>query len=277
MVEEKKRTFLSLLCYLLLTLGGLTFVYPFIWMLSATIKPVEEIFSFSPIPSHVTFQWYAIMLHKIPAIRGLINSLIVSSSIALSQVILGSLVGFGLSRYRFPGRDVVFGLVIFSMVIPGQLTLIPLYLLVTKFGWLDTYWALIVPGMLGGFSIFLFRQFFMTLPQDLIDAARLDGLSDLGILFRIFYPLSRPALITVAMLSFMGSWNDVLWPIVVMRKWEMMTLPQLITLFQIGGLAGGQIAVQLASTTIMVIPVLVAYMFFQRYFIEGMATSGLKG
>ncbi|MDQ7826961.1 MAG: carbohydrate ABC transporter permease [Candidatus Eremiobacteraeota bacterium] len=275
-MAERSGMALRALCYVLLTMGALSFLYPFIWMLSATVKPVNEIFSFNPVPSHVTFQWYHLMLKKIPAFRGLFNSLIVSSAIAASQVLLGSLVGFGLARYRFAGRDFIFGIVIFTMVIPAQLTLIPLYLLVTKLGWLDSYFALIIPGMVGGFSIFLFRQFFLTIPQDLIEAARLDGLSDLGILFRIFYPLSRPAIITVGMLSFMGSWNDVLWPIVVIRKWEMMTLPQLITLFQIGGLAGGQVAVQLASTTVMVVPVLLAYLFFQRYFIEGIATSGLK-
>lgn len=275
-MNERGKSSVTALCYVLLTLGALSFLYPFFWMLSATIKPVREIFSLNPIPSEVTFEWYRIMLQKIPAIRGLLNSLIVSSVVAASQVVFCSMVGFSLARYRFPGRDFIFGLILFTMVIPGQLTLIPLYLLVTKFGWLDTYWALIVPGMVGGFSIFLFRQFFMTIPQDLIDAARLDGLSDLAILYRIVMPLSKPAVITVAMLSFMGSWNDVLWPIVVIRKWEMMTLPQLITLFQIGGLSGGQVAVQLAATTIMVIPMLVAYMFFQRYFIEGMATTGMK-
>ncbi|MGV8118489.1 MAG: carbohydrate ABC transporter permease [Candidatus Xenobiia bacterium LiM19] len=275
-MDSRWRTLLSILCYMLLFSGALTFLYPFVWMLSATVKPVSEIFSLSPIPSRVTFEWYSLMLSKIPAFRGLLNSLIVSVAIAASQVIFGSLVGFSLARYRFPGRDFVFGIVLFSMVIPAQLTLIPLYLLVTKLGWLDTYWALIVPGMVGGFSIFLFRQFFLTIPQDLIDAARLDGLSDLSILFRIMYPLSKPAIITVAMFSFMGSWNDVLWPIIVIRSWDMMTLPQLITLFQVGGMAGGQVAVQLASTTVMVVPVLIAYLFFQRYFIEGMATSGLK-
>ena len=274
---EGKNRVLLLLCYALLIFGAFTFVYPFIWMLSATIKPAGEIFNFSPIPSTITFEWYRIMLEKIPAMRGLLNSLIVSSAVAICQIVLGSIVGFGLARYRFPGRELIFGIVLFSMVVPGQLTLIPLYLLVTKFGWLDTYWALIVPGMMGGFSIFLFRQFFMTLPQDLVDAARIDGLSDPGILFRIFYPLSKPAIITVGLLAFMGSWNEVLWPIVVIRKWDMMTLPQLITLFQVGGLAAGQVAVQLASTTIMIIPVLIAYLFFQRYFIEGMATSGIKG
>lgn len=276
MMDSRWRTMLSIICYTLLFMGALTFLYPFVWMLSATVKPVSEIFSLSPIPSRVTFEWYGLMLSKIPAFRGLLNSLIVSAAIASSQVIFGSMVGFSLARYRFPGRDFVFGIVLFSMVIPAQLTLIPLYLLITKLGWLDTYWALIVPGMVGGFSIFLFRQFFLTIPQDLIDAARLDGLSDFSILFRIMYPLSKPAIITVAMFSFMGSWNDVLWPIVVIRKWDMMTLPQLITLFQVGGMAGGQVAVQLASTTIMVVPVLIAYLFFQRYFIEGMATSGLK-
>lgn len=275
-MDSRWRTMLSIICYTLLFMGALTFLYPFVWMLSATVKPVSEIFSLSPIPSRVTFEWYGLMLSKIPAFRGLLNSLIVSAAIASSQVIFGSMVGFSLARYRFPGRDFVFGIVLFSMVIPAQLTLIPLYLLITKLGWLDTYWALIVPGMVGGFSIFLFRQFFLTIPQDLIDAARLDGLSDFSILFRIMYPLSKPAIITVAMFSFMGSWNDVLWPIVVIRKWDMMTLPQLITLFQVGGMAGGQVAVQLASTTIMVVPVLIAYLFFQRYFIEGMATSGLK-
>jgi len=275
-MENRWRTALSIICYALLFMGALTFLYPFVWMLSATVKPVSEIFSLSPIPSRVTFEWYSLMLSKIPAFRGLLNSLVVSAAIAVSQVIFGSVVGFSLARYRFPGRDFIFGIVLFSMVIPAQLTLIPLYLLVTKLGWLDTYWALIVPGMVGGFSIFLFRQFFLTVPQDLIDAARLDGLSDISILFRIFFPLSKPAIITVAMFSFMGSWNDVLWPIVVIRKWDMMTLPQLITLFQVGGMAGGQVAVQLASTTIMVVPVLIAYLFFQRYFIEGMATTGLK-
>ncbi|MHC9538464.1 MAG: carbohydrate ABC transporter permease [Vulcanimicrobiota bacterium] len=275
-MDSRWRTMLSILCYVLLFMGALTFLYPFVWMLSATVKPVSEIFSLSPIPSRVTFEWYGLMLSKIPAFRGLLNSLVVSAAIASSQVIFGSMVGFSLARYRFPGRDIIFGIVLFSMVIPAQLTLIPLYLLITKLGWLDTYWALIVPGMVGGFSIFLFRQFFLTIPQDLIDAARLDGLSDFSILFRIMYPLSKPAIITVAMFSFMGSWNDVLWPIVVIRKWDMMTLPQLITLFQVGGMAGGQVAVQLASTTIMVVPVLIAYLFFQRYFIEGMATSGLK-
>lgn len=271
------KKFLKLLYYLLLILGAVSFIYPFFWMLTATVKPAKELFLLNPIPSTIIFNWYKLMFEKIPAIRGLLNSLLVSSIITTSQIIFGSMVGYALARLNFKGKNFIFGVILFSMVIPGQLTLIPLYLLISKLGWLDSYLALIVPGMIGGFSIFLFRQFFISIPKDLVDAARLDGLSDLGILFKIFYPLSRPVIITVGMLSFMGSWNDVLWPIVAIREWQMMTLPQMITLFQTGGLSGGLVAVKLASTTIMVIPVLIAYIFFQKYFIEGMATSGLKG
>ena len=163
------------------------------------------------------------------------------------------------------------------MVIPFQITLIPMYILMVKFGWVDSYLSLIVPGMITAFGILLFRQFFMDIPQDLIDAARIDGCNDFRILFQIIWPLSKPVIITVGIISFMSSWNDVLWPLIVIRAQELMTMPQLVTLFKTGGQAESQLGAELAAATLLAVPIIIVYAFFQRYFIESMATSGLKG
>jgi ABC-type glycerol-3-phosphate transport system permease component len=145
-----------------------------------------------------------------------------------------------------------------------------------KFGWVDSYMALIVPSMISSFGILLFRQFFMDIPQDLIDAAKIDGCNDLQILFRLIYPLSKPVIITVGIITFMSSWNDVLWPLIVIRLQKLMTLPQLVTIFAVGGQAEGQLGAQLAAATLLAVPIILVYAFFQRYFIESMATTGLK-
>ena len=146
-----------------------------------------------------------------------------------------------------------------------------------KFGWVDTYLSLIVPGMISTFGILLFRQFFMDIPQDLIDAAKIDGCGDFATLFRIIWPLSKPVIITVGIISFMANWNDVLWPLIVIRAQELMTMPQLVTIFTVGGQAESQLGSQLAAATLLAVPIILVYAFFQRYFIESMATSGLKG
>jgi len=163
------------------------------------------------------------------------------------------------------------------MMIPFQITLIPTYILIVKFGWTDTYLSLIVPAMMSAFGILLFRQFFLSIPQAVIDAARLDGCSELQILFRVVWPLSKPVIITVGILTFMTSWNEVLWPLIVIRERSLMTMPQLVTLFAVGGQAESQLGAQLAAATLLALPVIIAYSFFQRYFIESMATTGLKG
>jgi multiple sugar transport system permease protein len=163
------------------------------------------------------------------------------------------------------------------MVLPFQLTLIPLYVLMVKLGWVDTYAALILPYTMSTLAILLFRQFFLQIPQDLLDAARMDGLGEFGILFRIFWPLSKPILITVTIIHFMTIWNEALWPLIVIRQQEMMPMPQMVALFAVGGQAESQIGPQLASAVIMSLPVVAAYLLLQRHFIESMATSGLKG
>lgn len=265
------------LVYLVLVVGGVIFAYPFLWMVAGTLKPEMEISSLSLIPSTVTTHSYAQVLGKIPVGRAFMNSLIVSLSITCSVVFFGSMVGYALARLQFPGRRLLYLVILFTMMIPFQITLIPQYILMVKLGWTDSYLSLIAPSMLSAFGIVLFRQFFLSIPQALIDAARLDGCSELGILFRIIWPLSRPVIITVGLLTFMSSWNEVLWPLMVVRERTLMTMPQIVTLFTIGGEAESQLGALLAAATLLALPVVVAYAFFQRYFIESMAATGLKG
>jgi multiple sugar transport system permease protein len=262
--------------YLILSLGTVIFLYPFLWMVSATFKPEMEIASFSLWPSQFTLSSYEQVFAKIPILRSFLNSLLVSASITASVLFFGSMVGYSLSRLRFRGRNLMLMMILFTMMIPFQLTIIPLYILMVKLHWTDSYIALIVPGMMSGFGILLFRQFFLTIPQSLIDAARMDGLNDLQILYKIVWPLSRPILITVGIITFMNTWNDVLWPLIVIRDQALMTMPQTVTIFAVSGMAEAQLGVKLAAATLMALPIAIAYAFFQRYFIESMASTGLK-
>ncbi len=261
----------------LMTVLAFIFIYPFIWMIGGTLKPEVEVMNFSPFGSSWSLHAYQTMLDKIPLFRALFNSMLVSLISTASVLVFCSMVGYALGRLHFRGRNTIFNVILFTMVLPFQLTLIPLYVLMVKFGWVDSYAALILPYTMSAFAILLFRQFFLQVPQDLIDAARIDGLGNLGILFRIFWPLSKPALITVGIIHFMGMWNDALWPLIVVRKVDMMTMPQMVALFAVGGQAESQIGSQLAAATLMSIPIVIAYLVMQRQFIESMASSGLKG
>ena len=262
--------------YIFLSLAALVFIYPFLWMLSATLRPENEIGGLDIFPSQLTLNSYLTVFEKIPLLRAFANSLFVSLSVVTSVLLFGSLTGFALARLQFRGRNLVFMLVLLTMVIPVQLILIPLYILMVKLGWVDSYLALIVPYGINALGVLMFRQAFKTSPQDVMDAARIDGASELSILFRIFWPLSVPTLITVAILTFMGVWNETLWPILAIRKSELMVMPQLVALFVVGGAAESQLGVQLAAATLLALPIVIAYTFFQKYFIASMAATGLK-
>lgn len=262
--------------YLVLIISGLIFLYPFLWMISATFKPEVEIGSIELWSENFSLNSYSTVFTCIPLGRAFLNSLFVSSCVTFSVILFTSIVGYALSRLRFVGRNLIFTIILFTMVIPFQLTMIPLYILMVKLGWIDTYLALIIPGMISPSGILLFRQFFLNVPEELIDAARIDGCNDLCILFRIMYPLSKPVIITVGLLTFMGVWNDVLWPIIVIRTRDLMTMPQMVTLFATSGQAE-LLGPQLAAATLLATPIILAYVFFQRYFIESMSTTGLKG
>ncbi len=257
-------------------MGALIFIYPFYWMVAASLAPENEIANLTLFPSTFTLSSYTQMFEKIPIGRSLVNSIIVASSVTIGVLVFGSMIGYALSRLKFKGRNTIFYVIIFTMTLPFQITLIPQYIIMVKFGWVDTYLALIVPYFINALGIIMFRQYFKSIPQSLIDAARLDGCGDLKIIFKILWPNSVPALVTIGIITFMASWNEVLWPLIVIRDESLMTMPQLITLFAVGGRAESQLGVKLASAVVLALPIVIAYIFFQKYFIQSMASSGIK-
>jgi len=266
----------KILFYSFLIFWTIIFIYPFLWMISATLRPEAEIGGFGIIPSSISLKSYWTVFQKIPIIRAFLNSLFVATMVTLGVIVFSSMIGYSLARLDFRGKKFMFGLILFTMTLPFQITLIPQYILMVKFHWTETFLALIIPFMVNTFAIILFRQHFLTIPQDLIDAARIDGCSEFRILFQIFWPLSVPAIITVGIITFMTIWNEVLWPLIVIHERNLMTMPQLVTIFVVGGQAEGLMGVKLAAATLLALPIIIAYSIFQRYFIESMATSGLK-
>jgi multiple sugar transport system permease protein len=262
--------------YAALTLAAITFIYPFLWMVSSTFKPPAEVGTLALVPDRITFDNYRTMWARAPFGRALLNSAFVATSITGAVLVFGSMAAYALARLRFRGRATLNAVTLAVLLVPGQLTLIPLYTLMVQLGWIDTYAALIVPYLFNATAILMLRQFFLQIPQSLIDSARMDGMGELRILFTIFWPLAKPVLAMVAIFTFMGSWNEVLWPLLVVREQQVMTLPQLLTVFALGG-GAGSVGVSLASAMVLVVPVVIAYVFLQRYFIESMAGAGVKG
>jgi multiple sugar transport system permease protein len=259
-----------------LALAAVTFIYPFLWMAATTLKPPFEVGTLALVPEHPTLDNYRTMWARAPFGRALLNSALVATTITVSVLVLGSMTAYAMARLRFRGRPALQAVTLAVLLVPGQLTLIPLYTLIVQLGWIDTYAALVVPYLFNATAILMLRQFFVQIPQSLIDSARMDGMGELRILFTIFWPLAKPALAIVAIFTFMGSWNEVLWPLLVVRDQRLMTLPQLLTVFALGG-GAGSIGVSLASAMVLVVPVVIAYVFLQRYFIESMAGAGIKG
>jgi len=269
--------FKKTIIYLLLTVAALTFLYPFYWMLIASLLPENQIGDFGMIPKELTFSSYIGMFSKIPIFRSLLNSTIVAVCSTSGILVFGSMVGYALAKMDFKGRDLLFFIIIFTMTLPFQITLIPNYILVVKFRWVDTFAALIVPALNSAFAIIMFRQIFRSIPNDLISAARMDGCNEPQIIFQILWPNIIPTIITVSIITFMTSWNDVLWPLIVIRDEQFMTMPQLVTLFAVGGRSDAQLGVKLASAVLLALPVIIAYLIFQKHFISSMASSGIKG
>ena len=265
-----------IIMYGVLLIAAISFIYPFIWMVGASFAPEHEIATMTLWPSHPGWKNFRTMVEKIPIGRSLINSLIVATFCTTLVMITGSAVGYALARMNFKGRQLIFYVIVFTMSLPFQITLIPNYITMVNLHLVDTYLALIIPFAVSAFAILMFRQAFQGLPQALIDAARLDGCSELGIIFRVLWPNIKPTLVTVAILTFIGSWNEVLWPLIVIRNENLMTMPQLVTMFSLGGRADSQLGVKIAAALVLALPVMIAFIFFQKHFIQSMASTGLK-
>jgi multiple sugar transport system permease protein len=264
------------LIYTCLIVMAITFLYPFFWMIMASLTPEKDIGMLTFFPDSITFDNYISMFSKIPIGRALLNSMFVSSVVTFGVIMIGAMVGYALAKTKFTGRNFLFYLIIFTMTLPFQITLIPNYITIVKLGWVDQYTALIIPFLVNNFAILLFRQAFMSVPQALIDAARIDGCSEIRIIFQVLFPSIIPTIVTVGILTFMTTWNEVLWPLIVVRDEMVMTMPQLVTLFSVGGRADAQLGVKLASAVVLALPIMITYSFFQKYFIQSMASSGIK-
>lgn len=273
---KKDFSWRNVLTYAALLIAAVSFIYPFIWMLGASLAPRDEVGSMTLFPSHPTLGNFTTMFAKIPIGRSLINSLFVATITTTLVMITGSVVGYALAKMRFKGRELIFYVIVFTMSLPFQITLIPNYITMVNLHLVDTYLALIIPFAVSAFAILMFRQAFQGLPHSLIDAARLDGCNELQIIFRILWPNIKPTLVTVAILTFIGSWNEVLWPLIVIRNEQLMTMPQLVTLFAVGGRADTQLGVKIAAAVLLALPVMIAFLFFQKHFIQSMASTGLK-
>lgn len=259
-----------------ITVVALLVAFPFVWMILTSLRTQQEIFA-SPgnlIPSTLNFDAYVKVWSQLPFARLFVNSIIFAGGATALSVLFDSLAAYALSRLSFPGRTLAFYIVLATLMVPYQITLIPVFQTVFDLHWLDTYQGLIVPRATSAFGIFLLRQFFVTVPRELDAAARMDGASDFRIYWSIMLPLAKPALATLAVFHFMNNWNDFLWPLVITSSPDMRTLPAGLTLFS--GQFVVEHAVLMAGATLSLLPLALAFFLAQRYFVQGIATTGIK-
>lgn len=261
----------------LLIAGALTMITPFLWMVSTSLKPLEQVFVYPPqwVPNPVQWQNYQELLSRVPFAAYALNSLKIAAAITLGQLFTCSLAGYAFARLRFPGRDVLFLAYIATMMIPGQVTMIPLFIIMRELHWIDTHYALIVPGLTSAFGTFLMRQFFLGFPVDLEDAANLDGCSPFQTYWRIALPLSRPVLATLGVATFMGVWNDFLWPLIMINSESKRTLT--LGLASLIGQYTTDWTLLMAGAVMMLLPILVLFFLAQNYFVQGISLTGIKG
>ena len=265
--------------YIVLILVSVLMLFPFLWLVASSLKSQLAIFDYPPtlIPNPPIWQNYVDAMTFRPFGLYLRNSLAIATLNVTAVVLTSSLCAYGFARIRFKGRDFWFSIVIATLLLPSIVTLVPQFIIFTRLGWVDSILPLTVPIFFGGgaFNIFLLRQFFRTIPEELADAARIDGCSEFGIYWRIMLPLSRPALITVAIFTFLASWNDLIGPLVYLRTPDTYTVA--IGLAQFRGAMTTRWDLQMAAAALMIMPVVILFFFAQRYFIKGIVMTGIKG
>ncbi|MEN2465995.1 carbohydrate ABC transporter permease [Ornithinibacillus sp. FSL M8-0202] len=263
--------------YLILILGSFLMLLPFIWMLSTSLKTSGEVTAMPPvwIPDDPKWENYQDAWAIAPFLRYTMNSLIVTVLSTLGEVLTTILAAYAFSRINFWGRDVVFAVLLGTMMVPGEVLLIPNYVTLANLGWINQYEALIVPWLASIFSIFLLRQFFLGIPKELSYAAKIDGCRDFRFLWTVMVPLAKPAIITIVLLKAIGSWNAFLWPLIVTQSKEMRTLPVGLTSFSTE--AGTVYELLMAASTMIILPMIILYLVLQKYIIEGVAKAGIKG
>ncbi len=261
-------------------IGGIIMILPLVWMISASFKNTSEIYRFPPtlIPDNFIIGNYTRLVTEWPFWSWYFNSLFVAVFVTIAVLFFASLAGFGFAKYRFRGNKALFLILLGSTMIPFQLILIPLFIVMSRLSWTNTYYALIIPFMAPAVAIFLMRQFISSIPSELIEASRIDGASEFGIYWRIILPLARPALAALAVLTFLGSWNSFLWPLSVLRARDAMTLPVGLASIQGGITAGSEspVGASMAAATLVTIPVILVFIAVQKHYIAGLTAASVK-
>jgi multiple sugar transport system permease protein len=266
------------LATVVLVLGAAGMVAPFLWMFSTSFRSALRAYDLPP-------QWFAVpnltnydaaVSGPVPLLRNMANSAVVALAVTAGTLITCPMAGYAFARMRFPGNGVLFGLLLASLMVPMQVTIIPLFLLMRNWGLINNLWSLILPGLTGALGVFLMRQFFATLPRELFEAARIDGAGAFRIYLRIALPLAKPGLTTLAVITFLASWNAYFAPLVFLNDINATTLPPALVVM-LGPYKSGNVAVVMAATAIAVIPALAVFLIAQRWIVEGLTRSGLKG
>jgi multiple sugar transport system permease protein len=279
-VGRKRRQQLgTLAAWLVLMAGGVIMMLPFLWMVSASIKGLDEIYAFPPrfIPEKILLSNYPTAWQMLPFGSFFLNSTIVSVLVVLGQLFTCSLAGYSFARLRYPGRDQLFLLYLATMMIPFAVIMIPLYVQMRWLGWIDTLWPLILPAIFTPWGTFLMRQFMSTLPRELEDAGRIDGCSFFRLYRSVILPLTKPALATLGIFTFLSTWNNFLWPLIVISSVSNKTLPLGLMMFRerLPMLTPWQLV--MAASTFSILPILIIFILGQKYYVQGIVTSGIKG
>ncbi|WP_027953902.1 carbohydrate ABC transporter permease [Halobacillus kuroshimensis] len=271
----KKNKWEQALVIFIMVAGGILVSIPFIWMISSSFKPESEVLAIPPtiIPENPTLENYINLFTNMNFAVYLRNTLVIVFFSFLG-LLFNAMAGYGFAKYDFKGREKVFYIVLATMMIPGQVTMIPVYLLLNAMGLTNTMTGIILPGLAVAFSIFLFRQFMTTIPDDLIEAARLDGAGEFHIFFRLVIPIAKPIFAVQGILTFIAGWNSFLWPLIIANDESLYTLSVGLSLLQ--GQYANNFALQMAGAAFMVVPIIIIFSFFQKYIVEGFTMSGIK-
>jgi multiple sugar transport system permease protein len=260
---------------IVLTLGGLLVAIPFIWMILSAFKPESEVLQLTPTlwPETFTTENFIYLFENMNFGVYLRNTIIIVLC-SFVGLFFNAMAGYAFAKYKFKGRDKLFYLVLATMMIPGQVTMIPVYLILNQMGLTNTMAGIVLPGLVGAFSIFLFRQFMSTIPDELLEAARLDGASEFRVFMQLILPISKPIMAVQGILTFIAGWNSFLWPLIIANDESLYTLSVGLSLLK--GQYGGNFALQMAGSTFMVVPIVIIFIIFQKHIIEGYTISGMK-
>jgi len=270
------RRLAALLLHAALVVGAVATLVPLAWMVSASLMPAGEASSFPPrlLPSRLTLLHYRELFDRLSLGRAFLNSALIATSATALCLLLTSMAGYAFARLRFGGRDRLFRALLAGMVIPAQVAMLPLFLLLKEMGLVNTYWGVLVPYLAPIFAIFMVRQYALSLPQDYLDAARVDGAGELRIYWSVVLPMCRPILVTLAVFVFMGTWNDFMWPLIELTDDRLYTLP--VALANLSGEHAQDTEMMMAGAVLTVLPVLVLFLALQRHYIEGIMMGGVK-